>query len=161
MAAGRCRMRGMTRRPAGTALTTVALLLVGVAVALRAQPVTPTRPHHPDIPYQSPSSLGAASDAKVLCSAVFVSGREVEEARRNSAYFLVAERDRTQPVQVQVDRERRRVNATLRGVTRTAAFYGDQGCVIHPEGQDKVFFTPTPVKTALPDGASQLWPMGD
>ena len=77
------------------------------------------------------------------------------------ASYVITERDRTQPVQVQVDRERRRVSATLKGVTRTAAFYGDQGCVIHPEGQDKVFFTPTAVKSALPDGASQPWPMGD
>ncbi len=142
-------------------LATLPLMAAGLVAVLRAQPATPTRPHHPDTPYQSPVSLGAASYAKVLCSAVFVSGREVEEARQNSAYFLMAERDRTQPVEVAVDRERRRVSATLRGVTRTAAFYGDQGCVIHPEGQDRVFFTPTPVKSLLPDGASQPWPMGD
>ena len=84
-----------------------------VASAL-AQPATPTRPHHPDIPYQTPASLGAASYAKVLCSAVFVSGRDVEEARQNSAYFLMAEPDRKEPVTVDVDRARRRVQATLR-----------------------------------------------
>ena len=84
----------------------VALMLVacGAAAALLAQPATPTRPHHPDIPYQSPASLGAASYAKVVCSAVFVSGRDVEEARRNSAYFLMAEPDREEPVTVDVDR---------------------------------------------------------
>lgn len=142
----------------GILATGVALATVGAAAA---QPAAPTRPHHPDIPYQSPSTLGAASYAKVLCSAVFVSGRDADEARRNSAYFLMAERDRTQPVEVQIDRERRRVSATLKGVTRTAAFYGDQGCVIHPVGDDRVFFTPTPVRSALPDAATQPWPMGD
>ena len=55
-----------------------------------------------------------------------------------------------EPVTVDVDRAQHRVRATLKGVTRTAAFYGDQGCVIHPEGQDRVFFTPVPVRSALP-----------
>ncbi|MDH4066221.1 MAG: beta-lactamase family protein, partial [Acidobacteriota bacterium] len=105
--------------------------------------------------------LGAASYAKILCSAVFVSGREVEEARRNSAYFLMAEPDRTSPIAVDVDRQAQRVRVTVQGVTRTAAFYGDQGCVIHPEDHDGVHFTPVPVRTTLPDAASQRWPMGD
>ncbi len=136
----------------------------GVVATVLAQPATPTRPHHPDIPYQSPASLGAASYAKILCSAVFVSGRDVEEARRNSAFFLMAEPDRQMPVTavtVEVDRAGRRVRATLKGITRSAAFYGDQGCVIHPEGHDGVFFTPTKVDTTLPDAAVTPWPMGD
>ncbi len=126
-----------------------------------AQPATPTRPHHPDVVYQSPTSLGAASYAKILCSAVFVSGRDVDEARRNSAFFLMAAPDRSAPVTVDVDRSARRVRASVNGVTRTAAFYGDQGCVIHPDGEDRVFFTPTPVRTTLPDAAATPWPMGD
>jgi CubicO group peptidase (beta-lactamase class C family) len=123
--------------------------------------VPPTRPHHPDIPYQSPTSLGAASYAKILCSAVFVSGRDAEEARKNSAYFLMNGPDRARPVTVDVDRQARRVHATVEGITRTAAFYGDQGCVIHPQDHDGVYFTPVPVRTTLPDAASQRWPMGD
>ena len=133
----------------------------GVVATVLAQPVTPTRPHHPDITYQSPASLGAASYAKILCSAVFVSGRDVEEARRNSAFFLMAEPDRQTPVTVEVDRAGTRVRATVKGITRSAAFYGDQGCVIHPEGHDGVFFTPTPVRTTLPDAAARPWPKGD
>ena len=152
----------MARTGRRTAWTLATVLLAGGMTARAlAQPATPTRPHHPEIPYQTPASLGAASYAKVLCSAVFVSGRDVEEARRNSAYFLMAEPDRKEPVTVDVDRERRRVRATLKGVTRTAAFYGDQGCVIHPEGQDRVFFTPVPVRSTLPDAATLPWPMGD
>ncbi len=148
------------RRSRRVAMAAAAGLTAGLA-SLFAQPVTPTRPHHPDIPYQSPASLGAASYAKILCSAVFVSGRDVEEARRNSAFFLMAAPDRTEPVTVDVDRTARWVRTTLKGVTRTAAFYGDQGCVIHPEGQNRVFFTPTPVRTTLPDAAATPWPMGD
>ena len=46
-------------------------------------------------------------------------------------------------------------------VTRTAKQYGDQGCVIHPEGQDSVYFTPVPVRTTLADADSEQWPMRD
>ncbi len=141
----------------------IALTLAAVqgSLAGRQAGQPPTRSHHPDVPYQSPITLGAASYAKVLCSAVFVSGRDAEEAARNSAYFLIAEPDRRKPVKVDVNRQAKRVRASLDGVTRTAAYYGDQGCVIHPEGHDGIHFTPVPVRTALPDAAAQPWPMGD
>jgi CubicO group peptidase (beta-lactamase class C family) len=113
------------------------------------------------VPYQSPTSLGAASYAKVLCSAVFVSGRDPDEAKQNSAWVLMTEPDRKKPITADVDRPARRVRATLDGITRTAAFYGDQGCVIHPVDHDGVHFAPVAVRTALPDAASQSWPMGD
>jgi len=139
----------------------LAPLLVVTALA-RQQPWTPpARSHHPDIPYQSPTTLGAASYAKIICSAVFVSGRDVEEAQKNSAYFLMAEPDRKKPVTLDVDRQAKRARATVDGITRAAALYGDQGCVIHPVGEDSVHFTPVPVKTTLPDAATQAWPMGD
>ncbi len=139
----------------------LAPLLVVTALA-RQQPWTPpARSHHPDIPHQSPTTLGAASYAKIICSAVFVSGRDVEEAQKNSAYFLMAEPDRKKPVTLDVDRQAKRVRATVDGITRTAALYGDQGCVIHPVGEDGVHFAPMPVRTTLPDAAAQPWPMGD
>ena len=138
----------------------LALLLTWVGVlAQRALP--PTRSHHPDIPYQSPTTLGAASYAKILCSAVFVSGREVDEARENSADILMNAPDREKPIMVDVDRQAKRVHATLDKLTRTAAFYGDQGCVIHPIDHDGVHFAPVPVPTMLPDANTQPWPMGD
>jgi CubicO group peptidase (beta-lactamase class C family) len=125
-----------------------------------ALPVVPARtvagPAKP-----SPTSLGVAAYAKILCSAVFVSGRDPGEARQNSAYFLMPEADRSAEVAAEVDRDAKRVRVTLRGTTRTAAFYGDQGCIIHPEAHDGIFFTPRKVQTTLPDAASQPWPMGD
>jgi CubicO group peptidase (beta-lactamase class C family) len=126
------------------------------------QPWTPpTRSHHPDIPYQSVTTLGAASYAKIVCSAVFVSGRDVEEVRKNSAYFLMTEPVRKKPLTVDVDREKKQVHVTIEGITRTAALYGDQGCIIHPLGENGIHFTPVPVKTTLPDAATEPWPMGD
>jgi CubicO group peptidase (beta-lactamase class C family) len=151
----------------------VVILASGAVFAQRAIP--PARSHHPDVPYQSPTSLGAAAYAKVLCSGVFVSGREPDEIKQNSAYFLMVEPDRKKPITADIDRQAKRVRVTVdttdptaqspRGgataVTRTAAFYGDQGCVIHPADHDGVHFTPVPVRTTLPDAGTQAWPMGD
>lgn len=138
------------------------VLIAGCAVAHAQPAVPPTRSHHPDVPYQSPTTLGAASYAKILCSAVFVSNRDPEEAKRNSAYFLMNAPDRKRAVKADVDRTAKRVRVTLDdAVTRTAAFYGDQGCVIHPLDHDGVHFTPVTVRTTLPDAATTTWPMGD
>jgi CubicO group peptidase (beta-lactamase class C family) len=139
------------------------ILVVGIAsgAVLAQRAIPPARSHHPDVPYQSPTTLGAASYAKVLCSGVFVSGRDPEEVKQNSAYFLMVEPDRKKPITAEVDRQAKRVRVTLDNVSRTAAFYGDQGCVIHPVGHDGVHFTPVAVRTTLPDATTQAWPMGD
>ncbi|MCP5112146.1 MAG: serine hydrolase, partial [bacterium] len=44
---------------------------------------------------------------------------------------------------------------------RTAKYYGDQGCIALPIGEDSVYFTPVEVESKLPDPSSQPWPMGD
>ena len=139
----------------------IAAAILSTTLLGQQRAVPPTRSHHPDIPYQSPTSLGAASYAKILCSAVFVSGRDEQEAKQNSAYFLMAAPDRSKPVTATVDRQARRVRVMVDNVTRTAAYYGDQGCVIHPVDHEGVHFTPVPVTTTLPDAATQPWPMGD
>ncbi|BCS32276.1 serine hydrolase [Luteitalea sp. TBR-22] len=145
-------------------------LALGAALTWTATPAGQVRPDPTTLnpaatggfsPRDTPLTLGAAGYAKILCSAIFVSGREEAEARRNSAFFLTPEAERDH-VTTMVDRQRKVVRVTVRGlVTRTAGFYGDQGCVIHPEGTDSVFFTPTAVTTTLPDARTQRWPMGD
>ena len=113
------------------------------------------------LPPESAPSLRTAGFAKVLCSAVFVSGRDPAEAVRNVDKFDLAAPERVITDTV-VDYERREVRLTYLGtLTRTARFYGDQGCIIHPEGFDRVFFEPVPVVSSLPDAATQDWPMGD
>jgi CubicO group peptidase (beta-lactamase class C family) len=111
-------------------------------------------------PQGTPISLGLAGYAKVLCSAVFVSGRDPAEAFTNSGFFLFPD-DQRGGVTYTVDRDKKLVRMTHGTTTRTAKLYGDQGCIIHPEHHDGIFFTPVPVKTRLPDAASQPWPMGD
>ncbi len=108
----------------------------------------------------TPVSLGLAGYAKVLCSAVFVSERDPAEAFRNSGYFLFPDSLRA-GVSYDVDREKKLVRMTHGAATRTAKFYGDQGCIIHQQDHDGIYFTPVRVRTRLPDAASQPWPMGD
>ena len=113
-------------------------------------------------PPEDSAELGAAGYAKVLCSAVFVSGRDPEEAKKNSAYLFLSEAARERLSDVRVDRDEEEVRVTLDGrLTRTARFYGSQGCVIHPRGRDGVFFEPVPVVSTLPDASTQPWPLGD
>jgi CubicO group peptidase (beta-lactamase class C family) len=115
----------------------------------------------PGSPPNDPDSWNTAATAKILCSALFVSGRDETEARAHvTTYFIGAKRDSL--TNIAVDRARRLVRVTLANrVTREAQFYGDQGCVIHQPGRDSVFFTPVRVATTLPGAATMPWPMGD
>ena len=146
------------------------LLLGGVlALALGAGSVPLTRQNPPQpqrgnsyAPDSTPSDLGLAGYAKVLCSAVFVSGRDPEEAFRNSGFFLMPERDRPNVTKKVIDREKKLVSLSLsNGLSRTAKFHGDQGCIIQQMDGRDIFFKPVPVKTTLPDASTTPWPMGD
>jgi CubicO group peptidase (beta-lactamase class C family) len=140
-----------------TRLVSIAILCLACEVSAPARQTA--RPASAYAPQGTPIELGLAGYAKVLCSAVFVSGREPDEAFRNSGFFMMAEGERD--VIYGVDRERRLVRMTRDATTRTAKFYGDQGCIIHPMDHDGIFFKPVSVSTSLPDPASQPWPMGD
>ena len=140
--------------------TTAALVGVAALVTTIAARQAPQRPSAFAPEGITPVSLGLAGYAKVLCSAVFVSERDPAEAFRNSGYFLFPDSLR-EGLTYAVDRDRKLVRMTHGGVTRMAKFYGDQGCIIHPQNHDGIFFTPSAVKTRLPDAASQPWPMGD
>lgn len=102
--------------------------------------------------------------AKLMCSAVFVSGMEPEFARATmgdgNALAAVAHRAKAGvPV---VDRKRREVRVTTKsGITRTARYLGDQGCVSIPEGAGGTSFQPKPVPRRLPAAAKTAWPLGD
>jgi hypothetical protein len=93
----------MTRRLAATG---VLVLLIGGSPRPGATPAgqQPAAPAYPT-PVGTPTENGLAGFAKILCSAVFVSGRDPAEAARNSAYFFMprAEQD---GVTFTVDRDR-------------------------------------------------------
>jgi CubicO group peptidase (beta-lactamase class C family) len=133
---------------------TLGALLVASAFATQATA-------QPGFPRDNPDSWRVAGTAKVLCSALFVSGREPTEARKNvSSYFLGNKLDSL--TEFHFDRTKQLVRLTLANrITREAKRYGDQGCVIHQPGKDTVYFKPTPVTTRLGDAARLPWPMGD
>lgn len=104
----------------------------------------------------------ASGFAKVLCSAVFVSGLDPDFAAENVGYFTAPYEERARVASRVVDRANRAVRVTLpSGVMRTAKLFGGQGCVTLPMGEDTVRFTPSPVRSGLPDPATLPWPMGD
>ena len=99
------------------------LTLVGccaLAVATLAARQTP-RPTSVFAPEGTPIALGLAGYAKVLCSAVFVSGREPAEAFTNSGFFLFPD-DQRAGVTYPVDRDKKLVRMTYGSITRTAKF---------------------------------------
>ncbi len=100
--------------------------------------------------------------AKTLCSAVFITGLDAEDAAANVGGFSGPFSERHHVVDTVVDFERQQVSLTLAdGVTRTARRYKSQGCVTLPIGEDSVHFTPTEVARNLPPAATTPWPMGD
>jgi len=136
------------------------------------QPVDPRRdaliarakslelPTRYDPPPGDPLAHHASGFAKVMCSAVFITGLDPAFAARNVGGFTAPFEQREKLGTPVVDAANRSVSVSLpNGVTRTAKFYGDQGCVTLPIGKDSVSFTPLRVPTRLT--ASQPWPMGD
>ncbi len=104
----------------------------------------------------------AAGFAKVICSAVFITGLDPEFAAENVGYFTAPYDVRAKLGKPVVDREHKQVRVAVPdGVTRTAVYLGDQGCVSVPVGKDSVSFKPVKLNSTLPNASEQAWPMGD
>ena len=104
----------------------------------------------------------AAGFAKVMCSAVFITGLDPGFAAENVGFFTAPYAQRARVGKPAIDRAAKAVHITLpNGVKRTARYLGDQGCVTLPVGKDSVNFTPVRVRSRLPDPSTQPWPMGD
>ena len=159
--------------------TFVTAVLYALATgALLAQQPAPDPPPRPaaliarakplelDTPYVPPPGDAlvhhAAGFAKVMCSAVFITGLDPAFAAEHVGYFTAPYEVRAKLGKPVVDREHKRVSvAAPGGGTRTAVYLGDQGCVTLPVGKDSVNFQPLKLKTSLPDASKQTWPMGD
>jgi CubicO group peptidase (beta-lactamase class C family) len=145
----------MSRR-ALSAITSIALASLVAAIATAQAPASKPIP----APQGTHTENGLAGYAKILCSGVFVSGREPEDVARGSAYFFMprAEQD---AVKWSIDRDAKLARASFGETTREARFHGDQGCIIENPATPGIHFKPVAVKSTLPDAKSQAWPMGD
>ncbi len=102
----------------------------------------------------------AAGFAKVLCSAVFLTGLEFEDAQEQIGGFTARYAYRDRLTGREIDTGNQRVHITTdTGVTRTAMLHGDQGCVSLPKGEDAPFYETVPVTSMVDMDAP--WPMGD
>lgn len=113
-------------------------------------------------PPGDPAEHAAAGFAKILCSAIFVTGRSEADATEEDGYFVSKPEERKLIKSTEVDARSQTVRVTLpNGIVRTARMFGGQGCVILPRGEDTVHFTPVSVIPNVPDPATTPWPMGD
>ncbi|MGH9766631.1 MAG: serine hydrolase domain-containing protein [Blastocatellia bacterium] len=119
-----------------------------------------------DTPYAAPPGDAlehhASGFAKIMCSAVFITGLDPGFAAENVGYFTSPYAERAKLGKPVIDRARKAVHITLpNGVRRTAKYFGSQGCVTLPTGKDSVSFKPVRVKSKLPNTSTKPWPMGD
>jgi CubicO group peptidase (beta-lactamase class C family) len=130
------------------------------ALIARAKSLELDTPYVP--PPGNPLVHDAAGFAKVLCSAVFITGLDPDFAAENVGYFTAPYEQRAKLGKPVIDRTNKRVQVPVpNGPTRTAVYLGDQGCVTLPLGKNSVSFTPVKLKSSLPDASKESWPMGD
>ena len=101
-------------------------------------------------PYKAPPgdalSHHTAGFAKIICSAVFITGLTPEFAAEHVGYFTSPYAERKKGGNPTVDYENKSVSIVLpNGVLRTAVYTGDQGCVCLPEGENTLYFKPTQI----------------
>ena len=113
-------------------------------------------------PPGDPLEHEASGYAKIMCSAVFITGLDPEFASKNIGGFLGNFEDRAKFGKPVIDRPGKTVTVTApSGVKRIARYVGSQGCVTLPTGKDSLSFKPVIVKSKLSDASKQPWPMGD
>jgi CubicO group peptidase (beta-lactamase class C family) len=130
------------------------------ALIARAKSLELDTPYIP--PPGDPLEHHASGYAKIMCSAVFVTGLDPAFAAENVGYFTAPHAERAKLGTPRIDRDKRAVHVTLpNGVVRTAVHAGSQGCITLPIGRSELLFKPTVVRAALPDPRTTPWPMGD
>jgi len=130
------------------------------ALIARAKSLELDTPYVP--PPGDPLEHHTAGFAKIMCSAVFITGLNPDFAAENVGYFTAPYAERAKVGKPVIDRVNKTVHITMpNGVTVTAMYLGDQGCVTLPAGKSSVYFTPVKLKSRLPDAATEPWPMGD
>jgi CubicO group peptidase (beta-lactamase class C family) len=136
------------------------------AMATREELIARARSFELNTPYVPPPGdplvHHTSGYAKIMCSAVFITGLDPDFAAQNVGYFTSPYAERAKVGKPVIDRANKTVSIALpNGVVRTAKYLGDQGCVTLPIGQTSVSFTPIKLKSRLLEASKQPWPMGD
>ena len=104
----------------------------------------------------------ASGYAKIMCTAVFVTGLDPAFAMENVGYFTAPYDSREELGTPKIDRQKQTVEVTMpNGTVRVAKHVGSQGCITLPIGKTDVFFTPSVVTPRCPTRRRTPWPMGD
>ncbi len=113
-------------------------------------------------PPGNPLEHHAAGFAKIMCSAVFITGLDPDFAAENVGYFTAPYDVRAKLGKPIIDFEKKTVQVTVpNGETRTAIYTVGQGCIALPIGGDKLFFAPKAILPSTPEDSETPWPMGD
>ena len=103
-----------------------------------------------------------AGFAKILCSAVFITGLDADFATENIGFFSSPYEERSKIVKRDIDYDSKTVSLTLPdGVTRIAKYVPGHGCICLAKGEDQLHFTPQIIEAELPNPTQTDWPMGD
>lgn len=130
------------------------------ALIARAKSLELNTPYKP--PPGDPLAHHAAGFAKVMCSAVFITGLDPDFAAANVGGFTAPFNERAKLGKPEIDRANKAVHVTLpNGIKRTAKLFGSQGCVALPLGKDTLNFKPVTITSKLPAADKQSWPLGD
>jgi len=113
-------------------------------------------------PPGNPREHDASGFAKIMCSAVFITGLDPAVAAKNVGGFTAPFEARDQLGKPVIDRVNKTVTVIApTGVKRIARYLGSQGCVTLPAGTGSLHFKPVTVTSSLPDASTQPWPMGN
>lgn len=147
-----------------TIACTTALICICAGSRGLSQDTTPARSG--PTTEQAENALGMY--AKLLCSGIFVCGREPHEFIANDLGRAGLPLPGFEQIDVSVDRNRRAVTLKYKSDSewseagaRTAIYHDAQGSTLLPRDAQEVFFKPVKVSSALPPADSQPWPMGD
>jgi hypothetical protein len=126
----------------------------------RAKSLELKTPYTP--PPGDPLAHHAAGFARILCSAVFITGLDPDLAAENVGYFAAPYAERAKLGKPMLDRANKVVHVALpNGERRTAKLFGSQGCIMLSLDKNELNFKPVAVTSKLPAADKRPWPMGD
>jgi CubicO group peptidase (beta-lactamase class C family) len=101
----------------------------------------------------------AAGYAKVMCSAVFITGLDPDFAAEHVGYFTAPLEQRKKLGKPVIDRAAKVVHVDVpNGERRTAKYLGDQGCVTIPAGLNSLKFSPVKLSRRTPPEERPVMP---